>query len=138
MQRSSVVVSIVAALLSVIGSIVQLGVVAAAVAVSVASATAAGATPAQAVGYEDLDLTAPAGAAILYARIQAAAKAVCGDAQRVGSRIVSTAWRTCVATAVERAVTQVDRPTLTAYHEAKTGAPSLLRTAALARPDGRN
>lgn len=138
MKRSSVTVSIVAVLLSILGSIAQLGIVAAAVAVSVASATATAATPARTVRYDDLNLGGPAGVAILYARIQAAAAQVCGDAQRVGSRIVSTAWRACVATAVDRAVAQVDRPALTAYHEAKTGAPSLIRTAALAHPGGRN
>ena len=138
MNRSSVTVSIVAVLLSIIGSIAQLGAVAAAVAISVASTTAAGATPARTVRYADLDLAGPAGVAILYARIKAAGKAACGDAQWVGSRIVSSAWKACVATAVDRAVAQVDRPGLTAYHAARTGRPTALRTAALALPDGRN
>jgi hypothetical protein len=53
MQRSSVSVSIVAVLLSVIGSIAQLGVVAAAVAVSVASTTAPGAAAERAVARVD-------------------------------------------------------------------------------------
>jgi UrcA family protein len=137
MNRSDLTVRIVAVALSVVGSALQLGIVGAALALSVASATAAVAAPSQAVRYDDLDLARPAGAAVLYDRIQHAARQVCGDAQRVGSRVVSPAWRVCMAGAVDRAVRAVDRPALSAYHAARTGVPRLIRTAALAAPHGR-
>lgn len=137
MNRSALSVRIVAVALSILGSALQLGIVGAALALSVASASAAIAPPSQAVRYDDLDLARPAGVAILYGRIQHAARQVCGDAQRVGSRVVSTAWRVCAAGAVDRAVRAVDRPALTAYHAARTGVPGLTRTAALAAPHGR-
>ena len=129
MNRSSLTVSIAVAILSIGGT---------ALAVPEATAGAAAALPARVVRFDDLNLGQPRGVAILYGRIQAAAGQVCGDAQRVGSRIVSTAWQVCVAKAVDRAVARVDRPALTAYHEARTGAPSLIRTAAVAQPNGRN
>lgn len=129
MNRSSLTVSIAVAILSITGT---------ALAVPEATAGAAAALPSRVVRFDDLNLGQPRSVAILYARIQAAAAQVCGDAQRVGSRVLSVAWQVCVATAVDRAVSKVDRPALTAYHEAKTGAPSLIRTAALARPGGRN
>jgi UrcA family protein len=127
MNRSSLTVSIAVAILSIGGT-----------ALAVPEATAGAALPARVVRFDDLNLGQPRGVAMLYGRIQAAAAQVCGDAQRVGSRIVSTAWQVCVAKAVDRAVAQVDRPALTAYHEARTGAPSLIRTAAVAQPNGRN
>jgi UrcA family protein len=129
MNRSSLTVSIAVAILSLAGT---------ALAVPEATAGSIAALPTRVVRFDDLNLGQPRGVAVLYARIQAAAAQVCGTAQRVGSRVVSTAWQVCVASAVDRAVSQVDRPVLTAYHEARTGAPSLIRTAAVRNPAGRN
>ena len=138
MKAPAISVPVVAALLSILGSAVQAGIVALAVAISLAGTPAVGATPSRAVRYDDLNLSASAGVAVLYSRLESAATAVCGDAQRVGSHFVSAAWRDCVAGAVDRAVAQVDRPALTAYHAARTGRTALQRTAALARPGSGN
>ncbi|MFO1402531.1 MAG: UrcA family protein [Steroidobacteraceae bacterium] len=121
MDRSTLTVRIVAAALSVVGSAIQLGLVAGALALSVAASSAhAAPTPAAAleVRYAELDLGHPAGIAALYGRIGAAARLVCGDAQPAGSRFTSPAWEACVAAATEDAVLAVDRPALTAYHAA--------------------
>jgi UrcA family protein len=129
MNRSSLTVSIAVAILSIAGT---------SLVVPEATAGSAPALPSQVVRYDDLNLAQPRGVAILYARIHAAAEMVCGQAQRIGSRLVSNAWKVCVAEAVDQAVAKVDRPALTAYHRARTGAPSLIRTAALAPPDARD
>jgi len=97
-------------------------------------ATAApGAVPARVVRFDDLNLEQARGVQILYRRIQVAAGAVCGEPVLPGTRFVSPLWKACVADAVQRAVAQVDRPALTAYHEARATAPSLIRTAAVTR-----
>jgi len=138
MNRSSPVVTFAAALLSVTGTALQLGSAAPALVVPETAAAAAVALPSQVVRYDDLNLAQPRGVALLYARIHAAAEMVCGTAQRIGSRLPPNAWKVCVAEAVDQAVAKVDRPALTAYHRARTGAPSLIRTAALAPPHARD
>jgi UrcA family protein len=75
------------------------------------------------VRFGELNLDQPAGAAVLYRRIQVAAERVCGDPLPPGSFIPSHVWRRCVAQAIERAVIAVDRPALTAYYRVHT-APS--------------
>lgn len=75
------------------------------------------------VHFADLNINQAAGAAVLYRRIQLAAGRVCGEPKLPGSFIVSPFWRKCVAQAVDRAVVEVDRPALTAYHRLHT-APS--------------
>ncbi len=93
-------------------------------------ATAAPAPLATAVvRYHDLDLDSARDVATLYTRLQTAAGAVCGNQYRPNGRFVYTAWKVCVATALDAGVRQVDRPRLTAYHAAKTAAPSLIRVA---------
>jgi UrcA family protein len=82
------------------------------------------------VGFGDLNLDQPAGAAVLYRRIRNAAEHVCGPPQRPGSNIPSIAWRTCVADSVERSVIAVDRQALTAYYRSHR-APSDQRLLAL-------
>jgi UrcA family protein len=81
--------------------------------------------PRQAVNFADLDLTRSAGVAVLYARIQLAARYVCkpvlpqdlGSAQRA---------RTCAAHAVEQAVADARSPQLTSYHHEKLGMKSAI------------
>ena len=68
------------------------------------------------VDYHDLDLANPDQAAVLYTRIQRAAKTVCPlytilDLERV------QVWRRCYKEAVANAVLSVDHPMLTALHE---------------------
>ena len=77
--------------------------------------------PALQVKVGDLDLTHPAGVAILYKRLQFAAQQVCGPSVVTGSRIDSSPQKACVKDAVENAVRQIDRPALTAYHRSHSG-----------------
>ena len=68
------------------------------------------------VSFADLDLSKPAGAQTLYKRIRAAARRVCGP---VDAHIaVRRSSGECLGTAIADAVAQVDRPSLTALHEA--------------------
>jgi UrcA family protein len=68
------------------------------------------------VNFADLNIDTPQGASALHRRIRHAAQGVCGDPQPPGSHMTSPAWRSCVAQSIDRAVTAVDRPALTAYH----------------------
>jgi UrcA family protein len=72
------------------------------------------------VHFGDLNIDQTAGAAVLHRRIRHAAERVCGERQLPGSRVVSLAWRRCVAQAVDGAVVAVDRPALTVYHRVHT------------------
>lgn len=68
------------------------------------------------VEYGDLDIDVDPGAEILLNRIERAARRVCGADQ--GRRPLSeqAATRSCVARAVDQAVSAVDAPRLTALH----------------------
>lgn len=71
------------------------------------------------VSYRELDITKPWGLEVLYSRIQHAARSVCDfdfSVKELGR--MSTAKK-CYLTAVDDAVRQINRPTLTAYHRAK-------------------
>jgi UrcA family protein len=71
------------------------------------------------VHFSDLDLTRSEGAAVLYQRLEAAAKTVCAslDARDLASRM---RFRDCVLSAIGSAVAEIDRSVLTAYYEAHT------------------
>ncbi|MBV6423027.1 MAG: hypothetical protein NAOJABEB_00816 [Steroidobacteraceae bacterium] len=90
------------------------------------TAFAAGAAelPAKTVFYGDLNLSSPAGAGVLYARIKAAAKQVCPG---YGERTISArdARNACIAQTVDKAVADVNRPLLSALHKSS----STIRTA---------
>lgn len=73
-----------------------------------------------AVSYADLDLSKPAGAQTLYKRIKAAARNVCGPADRYTYATPSQGFRQCFDKAIADAVAQVDRPSLTALHREVT------------------
>jgi UrcA family protein len=76
--------------------------------------------PKRVVHFADLDLNHSAGVAALYGRIRFAAREVCGPVQdRVLHSTVGTAR--CVTQAIARAVADVNVPTLTSYHLARTG-----------------
>jgi UrcA family protein len=66
------------------------------------------------VSYRDLDLSTPAGARTLYARIQSAARQVCGYEE--ADLIEQSIWRSCYDSAVSDAVGKVNSPLLTAVH----------------------
>ena len=70
------------------------------------------------VHFADLDLTRRDGAAVLYHRLEAAAKTVCAS---LDSRDLASQMRLkgCVETAIGSAVAKVDRPALTAYYRAQ-------------------
>jgi UrcA family protein len=67
--------------------------------------------------YSHLDLNSMDGVRVLYGRLRDAAEAVCGDRQRVGSRITSQDWRECRDRAISDAVARLDKPALSAYHQ---------------------
>ncbi len=72
------------------------------------------------VKYGDLDLTRSAGAATLYSRIQAAARAVCEPVSSSGRRDSFALTRRCVDQSITRAVADVNAPALTGYHLTKS------------------
>jgi UrcA family protein len=63
------------------------------------------------VHYDDLDLTSEQGALTLYQRISGAAKEVCPSARGPGL-LPMQLRRACIASAIERAVSDVNSPTL--------------------------
>jgi len=71
------------------------------------------------VHFADLDLTRSQGAAVLYQRLEAAARTVCAslDARDLDSQM---RFKGCVETAIGAAVAKVGRPALTAYYKART------------------
>ena len=71
------------------------------------------------VRFSDLDLTHNEGAAVLYQRLHAAAKAVCAslNARDLASQM---RFRDCVQTGIASAVAKIDRPVLTEYYKAHT------------------
>ena len=71
-------------------------------------------TQAETVSYADLDLGHEAGARALLARIKSAAKRVCGTAP--DARDTDPSYRKCVDRALDRAVTEVNRPAVNALH----------------------
>jgi UrcA family protein len=87
----------------------------------------------QKVKYADLDVSRPAGAVVLYARISAAAGDVCRILDRgdLGSK---TLYQKCVRQAITDAVASVGQPALTSVYNVKnpTSKPVML-AAGLAR-----
>ena len=84
------------------------------------SASAEPSVKSQAVSFADLDLSKPAGAQTLYKRIKAAARHVCGPADRYTFVVSPQSFRKCYDKAIADAVAQVDRPSLTALHRQET------------------
>jgi UrcA family protein len=75
--------------------------------------------PAETVKYQELNLNSPAGVAVLYARIHAAAVRVCSSGSRDLSRYREE--KACVNEAEARAVKDVNVDGVTAYFEMKSG-----------------
>ena len=67
------------------------------------------------VTYGDLNLDSAQGASVLYARLHHAALEVCSplESKELSLR---NAWQTCVNNALTSAVTQVNKPKVTALH----------------------
>ncbi|MDP8984854.1 MAG: UrcA family protein [Pseudomonadota bacterium] len=72
------------------------------------------------VKYYDLDLNRPEGVAVLFSRIQAAAKRACS---RFDSKELSMAeiFHTCVNHAIEGAAIQINQPALSKLYTDRTG-----------------
>ena len=79
------------------------------------------------VGYRDLDLSTPRGARVLYRRIRAAAREVCG--YRGADLLEQSLWNDCYHHAIADAVGKVNNPRVTAV---RTGRPPAM-TAMLAK-----
>jgi UrcA family protein len=73
-------------------------------------------TQSQTVHYADLDLNRPTDAKALMRRIHSAAARVCGDAQTLGE--YEQYWD-CVRMAEDKAVSDVNKPTVTAAYTSK-------------------
>lgn len=84
----------------------------AAISAIAASPAAAEDVPSKTVRYSDLDITKPAGAQALYARIHAAARDVCELSTR-GDPLMGPAVHACIDTAIDNAVRKVNAPALT-------------------------
>jgi UrcA family protein len=79
----------------------------------------AGAVRSITVSYAELNLSMPQGIEALYSLIVVAAKRVC----RTDSTLADydrRGWRECYQDSIERAVRQVNLPTLTALHRVRT------------------
>jgi UrcA family protein len=68
--------------------------------------------PSKIVKFNDLDITTPDGAKVLYKRIRAAARDVC-ELSASTDPILRTANKVCIEKAVDRAVKGVNAPMLT-------------------------
>jgi UrcA family protein len=78
--------------------------------------------PSITVQYADLDLDHKAGIVALYARLDGAARQVCGDRQ--ADLRAKQAYRTCVHKALSAAVERIDRPMLSDYVVQRVGKPA--------------
>jgi UrcA family protein len=65
----------------------------------------------------DLDLNKSSDVARLYARIRSAAAQACGNDFVTGSRITSDSKKQCMTEAVNSTVSQINNPSLSAYHK---------------------
>jgi UrcA family protein len=67
------------------------------------------------VSYGDLNLESPQGASVLYARLRQAAREVCSPLDNRGLSFQTT-WQSCVNHALTSAVTQINKPNVSALH----------------------
>jgi UrcA family protein len=83
----------------------------------VASANQAPSTQSLRIVVSDLDLRKSGDVATLYARIKSAAAQACGADVVTGSRLPSDSKKKCMTDAVDGAVSQINNPSLSAYHK---------------------
>ena len=76
--------------------------------------------PSITVGYAELNISNPQGLAVLYTRIKSAARSVCGYDPSPKELSRARVSKACYLSAVDDAVRQINRPTLTALHRAKS------------------
>lgn len=77
--------------------------------------------PTLTVNFADLDISKARGLEVLYSRIEHAAKVVCNYDYMPKSLSRTRHAKGCYKTAIDDAVRQINRPTLTALHRTKTG-----------------
>jgi UrcA family protein len=87
-------------------------------ALQVPASAADDALPSRRVSYADLDISKPAGAKVLYRRIQEAAKQVCVFNASTDLRVAERE-RACIEQAIDNAVKRVNSTALTDLHSAK-------------------
>ena len=75
----------------------------------------------ESVGYEDLNLSSPAGVRALYRRIDVAAKKVCAPLPDIRNAVMREDWEACYEGALDRAVGSAGIPALNRYHLVQTG-----------------
>jgi UrcA family protein len=75
--------------------------------------------PKRVVKFADLDLTRREGAAVLYSRINAAAREVCQSPDVWALKLLVQTYE-CRHQAIAQAIADVDSPTLTEYYDTKT------------------
>jgi UrcA family protein len=92
----------------------------------VTHADSAGQLPTEAVRYGDLDLDTRSGIETLFRRIRIAAAEVCREYEPQGTRLPSSAYRSCTRNAISRAVGNVDSPLLKAYYNEREHRDSLI------------
>jgi UrcA family protein len=88
--------------------------------VSAVASAGSSAESSRTVAFGDLDLTHPAGVAVLYQRIRAAAVEVCRPVLERDLTFAAHS-RSCVQEAIARAVNQVNAPALAQYTGAAGG-----------------
>jgi len=71
------------------------------------------AVPSKTVRFDDLDITKPAGAKVLYRRIQAAAQEVCQIVPMTREMQLMSIEHACIVRAIDNAVRKVNAPALT-------------------------
>jgi UrcA family protein len=84
------------------------------------------ATPAESsirVKIRDLDLSKPEGVATLYQRIERSARLVCTDSSSPWDAGRVATMQRCYEAAIQDAVSAINQPQLTAFHQSKTGKP---------------
>jgi UrcA family protein len=72
------------------------------------------------VSYGDLDLSHPAGAQVLIARVREAAGLACGEAPTLANLEQSQAYRACVVKTADGAIASLDAPIVSAMYQSKT------------------
>lgn len=75
------------------------------------------------VQFGDLNLSSPTAVAQLYHRLVSAAQRVCDLEEHPRAVADQVRARFCVAQSVERAVTTINQPALSAFYSAKSGRP---------------
>jgi UrcA family protein len=74
------------------------------------------------IRHDDLNLARPHHAAVMLARIETAAKAVCGGAPAPNELMKSKLFRACMAETTDQAVAKLDAPLVTARHAGRNTA----------------